>query len=48
MRAHDAGYDVFLGNFRGAADMGHVKEGLSAREYWNYSVNEHGALVQCE
>ncbi|EFC40429.1 predicted protein [Naegleria gruberi] len=39
------GYDVFLGNFRGyglARCHGkHLNENISAREYWDFSINEH-------
>lgn len=40
--AHDQGYDVFLGNFRGLASKDHVNKSLSSLRYWQYSVNEHG------
>ncbi|KAH7280236.1 hypothetical protein KP509_37G057400 [Ceratopteris richardii] len=40
--AHDQGYDVFLGNFRGLASQEHVDKNISSRRYWDYSVNEHG------
>ncbi|XP_026407831.1 uncharacterized protein LOC113303058 [Papaver somniferum] len=40
--AFDQGYDVFLGNFRGLVSREHVDKGLSSRQYWRYSVNEHG------
>lgn len=40
--AHDQGYDVFLGNFRGLASQEHVDKSISSRRYWQYSVNEHG------
>uniref|UniRef100_A0A7S2W250 Partial AB-hydrolase lipase domain-containing protein n=1 Tax=Mucochytrium quahogii TaxID=96639 RepID=A0A7S2W250_9STRA len=43
-RAHDAGYDVFLGNFRGAGGDGarrHVNPNISDDEYWDFSINEH-------
>uniref|UniRef100_A0A7I4ED24 Partial AB-hydrolase lipase domain-containing protein n=1 Tax=Physcomitrium patens TaxID=3218 RepID=A0A7I4ED24_PHYPA len=42
--AYDQGYDVFLGNFRGLASREHVDPNISARRYWQYSVNEHGTL----
>ncbi|RDX86102.1 Gastric triacylglycerol lipase, partial [Mucuna pruriens] len=40
--AYDQGYDVFLGNFRGLISREHVNKNLSSREYWQYSINEHG------
>jgi len=43
-RAHDEGYDVFLGNFRGAGGDGarrHVKPDITDREFWDFSINEH-------
>ncbi|KAJ0834134.1 putative triacylglycerol lipase [Helianthus annuus] len=40
--AFDQGYDVFLGNFRGLVSREHVNKNISSREYWRYSINEHG------
>ncbi|CAN4086732.1 unnamed protein product [Withania somnifera] len=40
--AYDQGYDVFLGNFRGLVSRGHVDKNISSRQYWKYSINEHG------
>ncbi|GAB4860960.1 hypothetical protein Ancab_036120 [Ancistrocladus abbreviatus] len=40
--AFDQGYDVFLGNFRGLVSREHVDKNISSREYWKYSINEHG------
>ncbi|KAG5041690.1 hypothetical protein AAZX31_05G217500 [Glycine max] len=40
--AYDQGYDVFLGNFRGLISREHVNKNISSREYWKYSINEHG------
>ncbi|XP_015966705.1 uncharacterized protein LOC107490436 isoform X2 [Arachis duranensis] len=40
--AYDQGYDVFLGNFRGLVSREHVNKNISSREYWRYSINEHG------
>ncbi|KAK1407428.1 hypothetical protein QVD17_39044 [Tagetes erecta] len=40
--AYDHGYDVFLGNFRGLVSREHVNKKLSSRQYWRYSINEHG------
>jgi len=43
-RAHDEGYDVFLGNFRGAgggAARRHINENISEVDYWNFSINDH-------
>ncbi|XP_057447089.1 uncharacterized protein LOC130738923 isoform X2 [Lotus japonicus] len=40
--AYDQGYDVFLGNFRGLVSREHVNKDISSRQYWHYSINEHG------
>ncbi|KAF9618266.1 hypothetical protein IFM89_000901 [Coptis chinensis] len=40
--AFDQGYDVFLGNFRGLVSREHINKNLSSRQYWRYSINEHG------
>ncbi|KAL1216823.1 Triacylglycerol lipase 2 [Cardamine amara subsp. amara] len=40
--AYDQGYDVFLGNFRGLVSRDHVNKNISSKEFWRYSVNEHG------
>ncbi|XP_028060122.1 uncharacterized protein LOC114263723 isoform X1 [Camellia sinensis] len=40
--AFDQGYDVFLGNFRGLVSREHVEKNISSRQYWRYSINEHG------
>ncbi|KAI3454898.1 hypothetical protein Pfo_011561 [Paulownia fortunei] len=40
--AFDQGYDVFLGNFRGLVSREHVDKNISSRQYWTYSINEHG------
>ncbi|KAJ0105317.1 hypothetical protein Patl1_19068 [Pistacia atlantica] len=40
--AYDQGYDVFLGNFRGLVSREHIDKNISSRQYWQYSVNEHG------
>ncbi|KAI7732488.1 hypothetical protein M8C21_024207 [Ambrosia artemisiifolia] len=40
--AYDHGYDVYLGNFRGLVSREHVNKKLSSRQYWRYSINEHG------
>ncbi|KAH6799153.1 alpha/beta-Hydrolases superfamily protein [Perilla frutescens var. frutescens] len=40
--AFDQGYDVFLGNFRGLISREHVNKKISSRQYWKYSINEHG------
>ncbi|KAL8216084.1 hypothetical protein R6Q57_022921 [Mikania cordata] len=40
--AFDHGYDVFLGNFRGLVSREHTNKNLSSRQYWCYSINEHG------
>ncbi|XLT82494.1 hypothetical protein HN873_004247, partial [Arachis hypogaea] len=40
--AYDKGYDVFLGNFRGLVSREHRNKNISSRQYWQYSINEHG------
>nr|DAD31714.1 TPA_asm: hypothetical protein HUJ06_010565 [Nelumbo nucifera] len=40
--AFDQGYDVFLGNFRGLVSREHVDKNISSRQYWRYSISEHG------
>ncbi|KAJ4974592.1 hypothetical protein NE237_007766 [Protea cynaroides] len=40
--AFDQGYDVFLGNLRGLVSREHVIKNISSRQYWKYSINEHG------
>ncbi|KAL5722220.1 hypothetical protein ACHQM5_005766 [Ranunculus cassubicifolius] len=40
--AFDQGYDVFLGNFRGLVSREHIDKNISSRQYWTYSINEHG------
>ncbi|KAF5445382.1 hypothetical protein F2P56_034433 [Juglans regia] len=40
--AFDQGYDVFLGNLRGLVSREHVDKNISSRQYWRYSINEHG------
>ncbi|KAK4283708.1 hypothetical protein QN277_000633 [Acacia crassicarpa] len=40
--AYDQGYDVFLGNLRGLVSREHVNKKISSRQYWKYSINEHG------
>ncbi|KAI5054900.1 hypothetical protein GOP47_0030045 [Adiantum capillus-veneris] len=40
--AHDNGFDVFLGNFRGLASQEHVDKKISSQRYFRYSINEHG------
>ncbi|KAF6137247.1 hypothetical protein GIB67_036284 [Kingdonia uniflora] len=40
--AFDQGYDVFLGNLRGLVSREHIDKKLSSRQYWRYSINEHG------
>ncbi|GAM20357.1 hypothetical protein SAMD00019534_035320 [Acytostelium subglobosum LB1] len=39
--AHDQGYDVFLGNLRGNGERLHTEHNISAKQYWDFSVNEH-------
>ncbi|XP_022850061.1 lipase 3 [Olea europaea var. sylvestris] len=40
--AFDQGYDVFLGNLRGLVSREHIDKNISSRQYWRYSINEHG------
>ncbi|PIM99715.1 Triglyceride lipase-cholesterol esterase [Handroanthus impetiginosus] len=40
--AFDQGYDVYLGNLRGLVSREHVNKNISSRQYWTYSINEHG------
>ncbi|CDO98462.1 unnamed protein product [Coffea canephora] len=40
--AFDQGYDVFLGNLRGLVSRGHENRSISSRQYWTFSINEHG------
>lgn len=40
--AFDQGYDVFLGNFRGLVSREHINKSITSRQYWTYSINEHG------
>ncbi|XP_052175564.1 uncharacterized protein LOC127790253 isoform X2 [Diospyros lotus] len=40
--AFDQGYDVFLGNLRGLVSREHIDKSISSRQYWHYSINEHG------
>ncbi|CAI0450651.1 unnamed protein product, partial [Linum tenue] len=40
--AYDQGYDVFLGNLRGLVSREHIDKNISSRQYWRYSINEHG------
>ncbi|XP_062158249.1 uncharacterized protein LOC133865790 isoform X2 [Alnus glutinosa] len=40
--AFDKGYDVFLGNLRGLVSREHADKNISSRQYWRYSINEHG------
>ncbi|KAJ1474127.1 hypothetical protein T484DRAFT_1833567 [Baffinella frigidus] len=35
------GYDVFMGNFRGTSSLRHKKETISAREYWDFTLEEN-------
>ncbi|XP_018561395.1 lipase 3-like [Anoplophora glabripennis] len=38
---HDAGYDIWLGNYRGTEySEGHESLNVTQKEYWNYSVDE--------
>jgi pimeloyl-ACP methyl ester carboxylesterase len=40
-RLWDAGYDVFLGNFRGTGKRLHTKPDISRTEYWDFNMNHH-------
>eukprot|EP01028_Stygiella_incarcerata_P006148 TRINITY_DN2513_c0_g1_i1.p1 TRINITY_DN2513_c0_g1~~TRINITY_DN2513_c0_g1_i1.p1 ORF type:complete len:629 (-),score=159.42 TRINITY_DN2513_c0_g1_i1:1013-2899(-) len=40
-RLWDAGYDVFLGNFRGTGKRQHTKADISRAEYWDFNMNHH-------
>lgn len=40
------GFDVFLGNFRGTRERRHSDIGISAKKYWDFSLNEHGNDVE--
>ncbi|MCO5584056.1 hypothetical protein L7F22_037978 [Adiantum nelumboides] len=40
--AHDHGYDVFLGNFRGFASQEHLDKKISSQRYWKFAIDEHG------
>jgi pimeloyl-ACP methyl ester carboxylesterase len=39
--AFNDGCDVFLGNFRGNRNMAHSNPYITAKEYWDFSLNEH-------
>lgn len=41
-RAFDKGYDVFMGNFRGTSSLKHVHPEISAANYWDYTLDDHG------
>jgi len=41
-RAFDKGYDVFMGNFRGTSSLKHVQANISAKDYWDYTLDDHG------
>ena len=41
-RAFDKGYDVFMGNFRGTSSLKHVQPDISAKDYWDYTLDDHG------
>lgn len=40
-RAYDMGLDVWMGNFRGAADEAHTTPRLPSAKFWSFTVNEH-------
>eukprot|EP01133_Synstelium_polycarpum_P007794 gene7794-9143_t len=42
--AHDQGYDVFLANLRGNGERLHTEHNVSAKQYWDFSINEHAFL----
>ena len=41
-RAFDKGYDVFMGNFRGTSSLKHSSDHISARAYWDFTLDDHG------
>ena len=41
-RAFDKGFDVFMGNFRGTSSLRHASDDISARDYWDYTLDDHG------
>uniref|UniRef100_A0A7S4KLP2 PDZ domain-containing protein n=1 Tax=Guillardia theta TaxID=55529 RepID=A0A7S4KLP2_GUITH len=41
-RAFDKGYDVFMGNFRGTSSLKHASEDISACDYWDFTLDDHG------
>ena len=41
-RAFDKGFDVFMGNFRGTSSLKHASDDISARDYWDYTLDDHG------
>lgn len=40
-RAFDKGYDVFMGNFRGTSALKHRSDDISAKEYWDFTLDDH-------
>eukprot|EP00002_Diphylleia_rotans_P016037 TRINITY_DN3115_c0_g1_i6.p1 TRINITY_DN3115_c0_g1~~TRINITY_DN3115_c0_g1_i6.p1 ORF type:complete len:497 (-),score=72.75 TRINITY_DN3115_c0_g1_i6:193-1683(-) len=42
--AYDKGYDVYLGNLRGAGACEHTNRSIKDKDYWNFSVNEFGLV----
>lgn len=40
-RAHDLGYDVWMGSVRGTGLRRHVRQDLSQHEYWSFNINHH-------
>mmetsp|Transcript_9518 Transcript_9518/g.21842 ORF Transcript_9518/g.21842 Transcript_9518/m.21842 type:complete len:661 (+) Transcript_9518:89-2071(+) len=41
-RAYDRGYDVFMGNMRGTRGKLHSDPNISVRDYWAFSLDDHG------
>eukprot|EP00762_Andalucia_godoyi_P004490 ANDGO_08182.mRNA.1 Lipase 3 len=43
-RAHEAGWDVWLGNLRGTGSRRHIRADISPKEYWDFNINHHAFL----
>ena len=42
-RAADLGYDVFVGNLRGAGECMHTNPAIRSTDYWNFNMNHHAS-----